>query len=71
VRKWFRHLPDAKQLKTKLKAVPIEAMGLLSIILIARGIWLIYMPAAIIFLGIACGLPYILRTLESLRGDKQ
>jgi hypothetical protein len=50
-----------------LKGLGIEALGLASVILIARGVWLIYEPAALIFLGIVCGIPYLVRTMLSLK----
>jgi hypothetical protein len=53
----FRWLCD------RLKGLGIEALGLASVFLITRGIWLIYEPAALIFLGIVCGIPYLTRTM--------
>lgn len=50
-----------------------ELLGLTSIALISCGVHAIYSPAAWIFLGIACGIPYLVSTLRSLPGreDKQ
>jgi hypothetical protein len=47
-----------------------ELMGLASMALIAYGVHLIYRPAAWIFLGVICGIPYIVSTLKSLQ-DKE
>jgi hypothetical protein len=44
-----------------------EFLGLASVLLIGYGIDRIYPPAAWIFLGIVCGIPYIVSTAQSLR----
>jgi hypothetical protein len=50
-----------------------ELLGLASVALVGCGIHAIYPPAAWIFLGVACGIPYIVSTLRSLprQGDKR
>ena len=48
-----------------------ELLGLASVALITCGVYAIYSPAAWIFLGITCGIPYLISTLKSLSGDKQ
>lgn len=45
-----------------------ELLGLASVALITSGVYAIYSPAAWIFLGVTCGIPYLISTLRSLPG---
>ncbi len=44
-----------------------DLLGAAAAALIARGIWLIYRPAALIFLGLVCGAAYFKREWDMAR----
>jgi hypothetical protein len=58
-------------MKRRFDKLAAELFGLASVGLIACGLHAIYPPAAWIFLGIVCGVPYVARTIGSLKGDNR
>ena len=45
-----------------------ELLGLASIILISRGLYMIYEPLAWIFIGAVFGIPYVMASLTTNKG---
>lgn len=58
-------------MKRQIDKLAAELFGLASVALIACGLHAIYPPAAWIFLGVVCGIPYVARTIGSLRQARQ
>jgi len=54
-----------------LGTILTEALGISAVILIAYGIKLIYAPAAIIFLGLVLGAPYLILTFSGIKGKNK
>ncbi len=57
-------------MKRRFDKLAAELFGLASVALVACGMHMIYPPAAWIFLGIVCGIPYVARTVGALKGDE-